>query len=231
MHAKPAPTCGWQARQRQGRSEESARKWARPMRAPTVRWECGTDVCCQQGIADLPKRACKRPDTPRQLTPCQCCSQTSARPAIRHRSRFTMAAPVLSFPQKAGHGCPALAVIAAARLAGVQLELKPLDAKEVKDAAVTLTFPSGCAWPPHAGPPWPAQTAWGAVPPPAHRHRCQRPLAAPLPPPRPQGGAGGRAHHPAVCRPLRPVKGRRPVRLRRPVLLPGAALGYSGRGG
>lgn len=56
-----------------------------------------------------------------------------------------MALPVLSFTQKAGQGCPALAVLAAAKLAGVELQLKPLDAKDAKD--VTLTFPGGCVPP------------------------------------------------------------------------------------
>ena len=56
-----------------------------------------------------------------------------------------MAAPVLSYPEKAGQGCPALAVVAAAKQAGVELELKPLDAKTAKDAPVALTFASGCA--------------------------------------------------------------------------------------
>ncbi|KAI7845298.1 hypothetical protein COHA_001141 [Chlorella ohadii] len=54
-----------------------------------------------------------------------------------------MAAPVLSYPEKAGQGCPALAVVAAAKQAGVELELKPLDAKTAKDAPVALTFASG----------------------------------------------------------------------------------------
>ncbi|PRW45405.1 glutamyl-tRNA synthetase isoform A [Chlorella sorokiniana] len=52
-------------------------------------------------------------------------------------------APVLSYPEKAGQGCPALAVLAAAKQAGVELELKPLDAKAAKDAPVALTFASG----------------------------------------------------------------------------------------
>lgn len=57
-----------------------------------------------------------------------------------------MAAPVLSFVEKPGAGSPALAVLAAARLAGVELEIKALDPKVApKDAGVTLAFPSGCA--------------------------------------------------------------------------------------
>lgn len=51
--------------------------------------------------------------------------------------------PVLSYPEKAGAGSPALGVLAAAQLAGVALEVKPLDAKTAKDAGVTLTFASG----------------------------------------------------------------------------------------
>ena len=60
-----------------------------------------------------------------------------------------MAAPVLAFPEKS----PPLAVMAAARLAGVALEAKP-DAKAAKDAPSTLKFASGCAaWGSmHAGP-------------------------------------------------------------------------------
>ncbi|EFN53000.1 hypothetical protein CHLNCDRAFT_137448 [Chlorella variabilis] len=49
-----------------------------------------------------------------------------------------MAAPVLAFPEKS----PPLAVMAAARLAGVALEAKP-DAKAAKDTPSTLKFASG----------------------------------------------------------------------------------------
>lgn len=55
-----------------------------------------------------------------------------------------MAAPyTLSYLEKAGQGSPALAVLAAAQLAGVALDVKPLDAKTHKDAPVTLAFASG----------------------------------------------------------------------------------------
>ena len=51
-----------------------------------------------------------------------------------------MAAPVLFFPEKTAP----LAVLAAASLAGVDLEVKA-DAKAAKDSQPVLTFPSGCA--------------------------------------------------------------------------------------
>lgn len=54
-----------------------------------------------------------------------------------------MAEPTLSYPEKAGAGSPALAVLAVAKLAAVALEIKPLDVKAAKDAGVTLTFPTG----------------------------------------------------------------------------------------
>jgi hypothetical protein len=55
-------------------------------------------------------------------------------------SPHTMVAPLLSFPGKTAP----LAVLAAASLAGVDLEVKP-DAKAAKDSPPVLTFPSGCA--------------------------------------------------------------------------------------
>lgn len=129
-----------------------------------------------------------------------------------------MAAPVLSFPEKAGQGCPALAVVAAAKLAGVELELKPLDAKTAKDAPVALTFASGCATMPgeQAGP---SRRLLAPLPRPWDPLRSIEPAAAP------QGGAGGRAQHPALRRPRRSAE-QRPVRLRCPVRLPGAPALY-----
>lgn len=91
-------------------------------------------------------------------------------------------APALSYPEKAGQGCPALAVLAAAKQAGVELELKALDAKTAKDAPVALSFPSGCAHMPGG--------------PPAAPGRLHRPQPSPEARSRSialQGGAGGRA--------------------------------------
>ena len=51
-----------------------------------------------------------------------------------------MAAPMLSYPEKTAP----LAVLAAASLAGVALEVKP-DAKAAKDSQPVLSFPSGCS--------------------------------------------------------------------------------------
>lgn len=50
------------------------------------------------------------------------------------------AAAALVFPERTAP----LAVLAAAKLAEVKLEVKP-DAKLPKDAPVSLVFPSGCA--------------------------------------------------------------------------------------
>jgi hypothetical protein len=49
-----------------------------------------------------------------------------------------MSQPVLSYPEKSAP----LAVLAAARLAGVAIEAKP-DAKAAKDSPPTLSFSSG----------------------------------------------------------------------------------------
>lgn len=55
-----------------------------------------------------------------------------------HIGLSTMSQPVLSYPEKSAP----LAVLAAARLAGVAIEAKP-DAKAAKDSPPTLSFSSG----------------------------------------------------------------------------------------
>ena len=101
------------------------------------------------------------------------------RPPHQFRSPPSMSAPVLSFPEKAGQGCPALAVLAAAKLAGVDLEVKALDAKAAKDAPVALTFPSGCAAHMPRPAPCSARPPWAPVPPLGLRPiKCTRRRAA-----------------------------------------------------